>query len=306
LPPFPSTDIKLPPIGDLSDLPFPPPLDSLDPDTSAKTPATKPTPSKPPTKPPETETPKAPPPETKKPETPPREIAAKRQQNLNKNLRSLSGSLQKQEAGTTDEDARKNYVAWLNEIKDIKPEQLEIEGTYPRDACIRKLEGTSVYGIVVDAKGTVVAADLIKGAEYPLFNEQAIKDISDRQIENKTDKPKPLQITINYEYDSEICPSLTLPSLRRDKPSQPKPQPKAPEKPPAATETPPVKPQTTPEKPPAVTETPPVKPQPKAPEKPPAATETPPAEPEKPSLRDRLRNSPLLPDARLQKTIEEN
>jgi outer membrane biosynthesis protein TonB len=323
LPPFPTTDIKLPPIGDLSDLPSPPPLDSLDPDTPLKPPATKPTPGKPPTQP--AASPKAPTTETQKPETPPQVTATQRQQSLNKNVRSLSSSLKKQQTGTTDEDARKNYVAWLSEIKDVKPEGLAIDGTYPRDACIRRLAGTSVYGVIVDTKGKVAAVDLIKGAEYPLFNEQAVLDIRDRTFANKTNKAKPYQVTVNYEYDAETCPSLSLPSLLRDKPAQPKTptkppaaetpdKPATPAKPPAATETP-DKP-ATPAKPPA-TETPdkpatPAKPpaaetpaKPATPAKPPA-TETPakpptnetPDKPQQPSLRERLRNAPLLPDDR--------
>jgi outer membrane biosynthesis protein TonB len=288
-PPFPSTDIKLPPIGDLSDLPSPPPLDSL-PDLPPKSPATKPTTEKPPTNPLPTPTS---PPETKQSETPPQVTAARRQQSLNKNLRSLSSSLQKQQTGTTDDDARKNYVAWLSEIKDVKPEGLAIDGTYPRDACIRKLAGTSVYGVIVGTEGKVVAVDLIKGAQYPLFNEQAIQDIRDRKFANKTNKPKPYQVTVNYEYDAETCPSLSLPSLRRDTA-----KPKTPAKPPAATETP-DKP-ATPAKPPAATETPD---KPATPAKPPAATETP-DKPQKPSLRERLRNAPLLPDDRFRQTPE--
>ena len=266
-PPIPTTDIRLPPIGDSSSLPLPPPLESLDSEIQqeTKTPTTAPsTPTTPKTeeKPPQA----APKPETK-PQPSPEQIAAKRQQNLQQKIRRVSSSLQKRETGTTDEDARKNYVAWLNEVKAIEPEALAIEGIYPRDACIRKLEGTSVYGVVTDAQGKVVALDLIKGAKYPIFNEQASKDISDRTFNNNTQKPKPYRVTVNYKYDAEICPSLTLPSLRRDD------KPKTPEKPPASAPAPK----------PEATET--AKPQPAATEKPPA--------PAQPSLRDRLRDVPL-------------
>ena len=187
-------------------------------------------------------------------------------------------------------------MAWLSEVKAIEPETLVIEGTYPRDACIRRLEGTSVYGVVADASGMVVALDLIKGAKYPIFNEQASKDLSSRELSNDTGKPKPYQITVEYKYDAEICPSLTLPSLRRDNQSEPEPEPKSQ---PAPTE---AKPETT--EIPAEAETKP-EPQPKPeaeaetktqPELAPAEAETKPepeSKPELPSLKDRLRNVPL-------------
>ncbi|MGF1541449.1 MAG: energy transducer TonB [Pleurocapsa sp.] len=232
LTPPPITNIQLPPIGDLSSLPLPPPLESFDveikpsePETPAKPPETPP--------PPESEEPKAPPPVqeskepesekpqvTAKPQLSPQEIAAQRQQNLQQEIRSISSSLQKRESGTTDEDARKNYISWLSEVKEIKPEAIQINGTYPRDACIRRLEGTSVYGVVVDSTGKVVALDLIKGDKYPIFNQQASKDISSQIFNNNTEKPKPYKVTVDYKYDSEICPSLTLPSLRRDNEQQ--------------------------------------------------------------------------------------
>jgi hypothetical protein len=304
LPPFPGTDIKLPPIGDLSDLPLPPPLDSLDSNTSTKTPATQPTPPQPPSQPDKPKTPKAQPSQTKQPQTPPKEIIVKRQQTLNKNLRSLSSSLQKREAGTTDEDARKNYVAWLNEIKDIKPEQLKIKGTYPRDACIRRLAGTSIYGVVVDAEGMVVAVDLIKSAQYPLFNEQAIDDIRNRAFKHKSNKPKPYQIEVNYEYDRETCPSLSLPSVLRDKPSPAKPEQPPTDKPsPAKPEQPPTDNQTPakPEQPPTGNQTP-AKPEqpptdnqtPAKPEQPPTGNQTP-AKPEQPPTGNQTPTKPEQP-----------
>ena len=245
LPPLPSTDIKLPPIGDTSSLPLPPPVPSAPVDSTDK-----------PVSPPTTKAPKQPtPPEAKKPEakkpnqkppTPsakpkpkpsPTQIAAQRQQKLNQGIRTLSSSLQKNTAATTNEEARKNYVAWLSIIRAVEPEELTIEGTYPRDACIRRLEATSVYGALVNAQGEVTDLELIKGSEYPIFNKQASQDISLLKLANNTEKIKPYHIIVNFKYDPEICPSLTLPSLRRD--NKPKTEtPKSTPLPPAETTTP--------------------------------------------------------------------
>ena len=215
LPPLPNTNIKLPPIGDTSSLPLPPPVPSATADSTDK-PVSSPT-AKPSTQPapPEEKKSPTPSPETK-PKPSPNQIAAQRQQKLNQEVRQLSRSLQKNTAATTDEEARKNYVAWLSVIKEVEPEELTFTGTYPRDACIRRLKGTSVYGALVNAQGEVTDLELIKGAKYPIFNQQASKDISTRNLANNTEKLKPYRVTVNFEYDPEICPSLTLPSLRQE------------------------------------------------------------------------------------------
>ena len=326
----PMTDITLPPVGDLSDLPLPPDLDPSDfkpnpiklppnigkvpeptldsnltqkPKPPAKTPATsaqpKPQPSAEPKPKPE-------------PKLTPEQIAARREAAFQERIKKMRQSVTKTEAGTTDEDARKNYVAWLAKVQDIEPDQIEIEGTYPRDACIRRLKGSSVFGVVVNARGEVVALDLIKGAKYPIFNQQGSRDLGERTLNNETERPKPYQVKVNYEYDSEICPSLTLPSIRRTeekqqeaetKPQPTTPQPEVPSQ--EAQPEPEVQPEPKPEfeaQPESKPETEPKpesKPESEAqPESKPETKPKPEPEPKPlPSLRDRLRDIPL-PDRR--------
>ncbi|MEL6495614.1 MAG: energy transducer TonB [Cyanobacteria bacterium J06623_7] len=320
----PITDITLPPVGDLSNLPLPPEINPLDfkvepiklppdlgkvPEVPGDLPPVNPpdgsTAAKP-NKPldqllnqPDT-TPSERPAEPQPQETP-QQIAARKLAQSQERIKNLRQSLSKTDEGTSDEEARQNYVVWLAKVKDIKPEQLEIKGVYPRDACIKRLQGSSVFGIVVNTQGEVVAADLLKGAKYPLFNRQASKDISDRTFENKTDRPKPYQVKVNYQYDPEICPSLTLPSIRKQEPV-PKPKPKPQVKPAPKPESKPVPPAES-EKPPAQSEpqpepkpVPPAelesKPKPKPQPQPQPQPETQPEVPS-PSLRDRLRDVPL-------------
>ena len=328
LPDFPPiTDKTLPPVGDLSELPLPPEINPEDfkvdpiklPPNAAKVPDKPAEPANPNDviKPPSpTATPDKPAttkPENKpdKPETP-QQIAARKVVESQQRITKLSQSLKKNDTGTTDEDARKNYIVWLAKVKDVEPKQIEIDGAYPRDACIRRLKGSSVFGVVVNGKGEVVALDLIKGAKYPVFNQQASKDLSALVIENKTEKPKPYQVKVNYEYDAEICPSLTLPSIRRaeQKQQQIKPEPE-----PAPAPTPTSKPEPEPASAPAPTPKPEPEPAPKPQPEPeptpePAPAPTPKPEPEpapkpapepapkpQPSLRDRLRDVPL-PDVK--------
>lgn len=346
LPPLPpQTDITLPPVGDLSNLPFPPNLDPSDfrpeaielPPNIGKIPEPqivapqKPSAQPPATKPQTQPQPPQPPEEPEKqpePKLTPEQIAARREAQFQQRIRNMRQGITRTEAGTTDEAARKNYVAWLAKVRDIEPDKIEIEGTYPRDACIRRLKGTSVFGVVVNTKGEVVALDLIKGAKYPVFDRQTSKNLGDRTFDNESDRPKPYQVTVNYEYDSEICPSLTLPSIRRaeeqqqetqpsseeNKPS-PTPQPSSEEDEPPVENTPPVevqpsseeskpsvedKPEATPE--PSVENEPEAETEPKSPveDKPETQSEENQPEPEPepepkplPSLRDRLRDIPL-------------
>lgn len=317
----PVTDITLPPLGDLSELPLPPTIDPADfqvepiklpPNTAAPSEAPPQAPASETKQPPQTATkPKPQTPETKPGEKPqtepqqtPQQIAARKAATSQQRIRNLSQSLTRSEAGTSDEDARKNYIAWLTKVQDVEPKEIEISGTYPRDACIRRLKGSSVFGVVVNASGEVVALDLIKGAKYPIFNQQASQDLSERLLDNDTGKPKPYQVKVNYEYDSEICPSLTLPSLRRAEEPKPEAQPETKPQPAPAPQPeakPEVKPEAQPEPEAKPEPTPAPKPEPEAkPEPAPAPKPVPQPKPQPtpepkplPSLRDRLRNIPL-------------
>ena len=150
--------------------------------------------------------------ESNSPPTPPTtaDIVAQRQQKLVARIRQRRESLQADKTNTTDEEATKNYVNWLVAMKADKPKELNITGTYPKDACLRKLQGTTAYGVLVDAEGKVTNLQLVKSAGYPILNQQAQKDIESHSFENQTDQPKPYFVNVNFEYDAEICPSLAV------------------------------------------------------------------------------------------------
>ncbi|NJO94695.1 MAG: hypothetical protein HC775_02130 [Hyellaceae cyanobacterium CSU_1_1] len=307
-PPLPPiTDITLPPVGNWSNLPLPPQtqtdLDPSDfkiepiklppnlgkvPQPSTKTPIVKTTPNpantaklQPPQKQPATK------PETEpktKPQDTPEVIAAQKVATSQQRIASLRQSITPTKEGTSNEEARNNYLLWVAKVKEIQPkgsnlpEEIEIKGTYPRDACIVKLKGSSVFGVMVNTAGEVVALDLLKGSKYPIFNQQANQDLRSRLFKNDTNKPKPYQVEVNYEYDPEICPSLTLPSIRQPEIKQ-SPQPASVPLPKPATQSKP-KPEPVPAPKPATQSKP--KPEPVA------APDN-----SSPSLGDRLRNIPL-------------
>lgn len=125
----------------------------------------------------------------------------------------LVAKLQKETQNTSDEDARKNYVAWAKEVQNVAPQQLTLSGIYPKDACVGKLEGTAAYGVTVDSAGSVVNSQLIKSSGYPLFNDQALRQIRSHGFANDTGTNKPYHVYVNYNYNAQICPSLSISNL---------------------------------------------------------------------------------------------
>jgi TonB family protein len=129
------------------------------------------------------------------------------------NFTSISDKIQKQSENTSDEDARKNYVAWATQVKNITPQQLTISGIYPKEACVGKLEGTTTYGLTVNPSGNVINSQLIKSSGYPLLNDQALRQIRSRNFANDSGGEQPYHVYVNFNYNSEICPSLSISNI---------------------------------------------------------------------------------------------
>lgn len=126
----------------------------------------------------------------------------------------LSQSLQKKEENTSDEEARKNYVAWAGtDVKIGTPQEKTLQGVYPKNACIRRLEGSTTYGVTVNSQGKVTHTKLIKSSGYPLFNDQALKQIQESNFPNNSGVAQAYHVYVNFKYNPEICPSLSLPNL---------------------------------------------------------------------------------------------
>jgi TonB family protein len=148
-----------------------------------------------------------------------------REQRLKAEISQRGRSLQEDKTNTTDEEARKNYVNWVASTKQVKPTELNIAGTYPKDACIKKLEGTAVYGVVANTQGRATNLELIKSSGYPVFNQQAKQQIQSRRFDNTTGQPKAYRVNVNFDYSSKICPSLSLPQAKEPQAKEPTPAP---------------------------------------------------------------------------------
>jgi outer membrane biosynthesis protein TonB len=113
-----------------------------------------------------------------------------------------------------EEEARKRDVDWRIQQQSARPQQITIAGTYPRAACLRKLEGQAVYGVVVNPQGQIVNSPqqpyLIKSADYGVFTQQALKDIQGQSFPNQTGQPQPYRVTVNYTYNPKVCPALAI------------------------------------------------------------------------------------------------
>jgi TonB family protein len=138
---------------------------------------------------------------------------ASRQQQLLADIRQMRYNVTYDDANTTNEQAARNYIAWaLKQGIAQKPQEIYINGSYPKDACIKKLEGTAVVAVSVDANNKVNDPMLMKSSGYPIFNQKALQDaVNSGKFDKKPGELKNYLIHVKYEYDSKICPTLTVP-----------------------------------------------------------------------------------------------
>jgi len=148
-----------------------------------------------------------------KPSHSPTNILAEQEDNLIVAARLRADSLKYDSTNTSNEEATRNYSNWLVAVDAKETTDLTITGTYPQDACIKQLEGTSVYGVKLSKDGRVTDAELIQSSGYVLLNQQALENINSATWINSIESGKSYRISVNFKYDSAICPSLTVPQL---------------------------------------------------------------------------------------------
>ena len=141
-------------------------------------------------------------------ETPNTQLMNLRQQNLLAQVRKRAEDLRYNPKNTTNEEATKNDVNWLAKVEESQPKKLEITGTYPKDACVRNLKGTVVYGVLLNDRGEATDLDIIKSSGYPIFDRQAQQDIKSQNVANETEEIKAYRVYVNFESDDRVCPSL--------------------------------------------------------------------------------------------------
>ncbi|MBD1809413.1 energy transducer TonB [Microcoleus sp. FACHB-SPT15] len=139
-------------------------------------------------------------------------------------IRQIQQSLRPDSSNTTSAEAMRNDVASRAKVQQAEPEIQRREGTYPKAACLKQLEGTAVHNVLVDASGKTAQIDLIRSAGYQIFNQQASQEISSRSFRNTTGAPKLYQVYTSFEYSKEICPALRSTERSNERQNSPEPQ----------------------------------------------------------------------------------
>lgn len=227
-----STDqLSPPPSSDLETIPVPPPLEevpppppvAIEPSPSLGRPSLLPLPSPP--IPPELieiinprddwfSSPKLTEPEVIPEPEPviaaePEPIPAQREDNLIASVQAKARLLKYDKSNTTPQEAEANYQTWIAWQEHDNPQEMAWQGNYPLDGCIKKIEGTTTYGVLVNPDGQVINLHLIQSAGYPLLNEKASQQIDAYNFGISTDI-KAYLVTIKFTYDDNVCPSLSV------------------------------------------------------------------------------------------------
>ncbi len=125
-----------------------------------------------------------------------------RQQAFAKIYRQRQQSLSRDETNTTDKEANNNYLAWVTEAQNTKPNRMSIAGSYPQDACLRRLQGKAIYGVRI-AQGKASNLKLIQSAGYPILNQQAATDINNKSFFANLNGAT--QITVTFNSNDRVC-----------------------------------------------------------------------------------------------------
>ncbi|AUC60263.1 hypothetical protein AA637_03415 [Cyanobacterium sp. HL-69] len=127
--------------------------------------------------------------------------------NNNTQTENLTPRIAPRDENVSDEEARKNYIAWLQDVENPTPQEITITGIYPSEACANDIEGIATYGVSVNSQGGVINTQLIKSSGYPLLNSQALEQIKARSFENGTGANKPFHVYVEFKPTNEVCAS---------------------------------------------------------------------------------------------------
>ncbi len=113
-------------------------------------------------------------------------------------------------SNTTDEEARKNDLAWMAQSGQTlsKNQVIAIAGKYPQEACQLRIPArTAIYNVSVNGQGKMIQPpSLIKSAGYPILNQQALQQVQSLKLANST------RVNVNFKYDPQVCASVPVPA----------------------------------------------------------------------------------------------
>ena len=127
----------------------------------------------------------------------------------NETQRNIGASLAKV-ASEQDKETQQSFVDLLDKARNGKGETITIIGSYPRDACLKKLDGTAKVATVANADGKVIDEPMMITSDYKIFESEALSAVKKHTFD-KTGKKKPYLVEVKFEYKKEICPQLSIP-----------------------------------------------------------------------------------------------
>ena len=145
-----------------------------------------------------------------------------RRQQLMWEMRERLRSLEADKSNTSNEEAMRNNLAWLARVQKTNPNALNelnqpnqgsrgittvnLTGNYPATACSRQLAGTAVYGVTVDGQGRLSSEpQLIKSAGFPIFNQQAAREVSLTRFNNPSGESRSYRVQVSFAPNPEVC-----------------------------------------------------------------------------------------------------
>lgn len=115
--------------------------------------------------------------------------------------------------GTSEPEVRDQYLTWVQKVwKDKLPKKLEIAASLPAFSCTKKVEATTVMGVLADAEGKIVDQPVpIQSSGYPVLNQTAMEAIKAHSFEKTTEQQAYL-VYVKFPYDPKACPDPSAPA----------------------------------------------------------------------------------------------
>ena len=112
------------------------------------------------------------------------------------------------------------YVNWVVGLQSndpsIEPAQpMLVTGVYPAQACEQQLEGEyeALVGVVVSPNGEILQGpEVLLSSEYPVLDNEAVQKVREFVVNQAPQSDSPKAYSYAFEFDSEICRSVTSPS----------------------------------------------------------------------------------------------
>ncbi len=127
-----------------------------------------------------------------------------------------------EQAGQENEETQERFTSWIKELRNGQAPRLNFTPSYPKEACVQKLEGQTVVGTLLNPNGSVAGSPvLIRSSGYPLFDQKALEAIQNRRFSNETGQKQPYLVDVTFKYNEETCPDLSVPEESAAEPTEP-------------------------------------------------------------------------------------